>query len=227
MKKKEAALLAVAVSCWLSSTGAVVAEDMIYYGSGDGNNTGNIFGVNWVLDKDYSHNGGRQYFFGSYTNDGTASNNTLTINGGTYAVDGDVATGANEYTNYFYNGFSRNGSATDNSIIINSGNFVNKSGSWQAAGIYAANAVGNGYVAANNSVTVHDGTFQGYTYISAGLGNSGSDATNNTVTVNGGEFEKGVYIFGGRGYKTGNTDKNTVNVTGGTIGGNLGLMWRF
>ena len=35
------------------STITVAAEDMIYYGSSDGDNTGNISSVNWVLDKDY------------------------------------------------------------------------------------------------------------------------------------------------------------------------------
>ena len=56
MKKKGwASLLTVAVSCWLSVTGTVNAEDKIYYGQGDGNNTGNISNVNWTLNSDYSY----------------------------------------------------------------------------------------------------------------------------------------------------------------------------
>ena len=47
MKKKGwTSLLTVAVSCWLSVTGTVNAEDKIYYGQGDGHNTGNIANVN-------------------------------------------------------------------------------------------------------------------------------------------------------------------------------------
>ena len=224
MKKKEAALLAVAVSCWLSATGTVVAEDMIYYGSGDGNNTGDISGLNWVLNKDYSFYGGHQIFYNAYTKSGATFNNIMTINGGTYTVGGDDA--SSKYSNYFYGALSRgNGNATGNSIVINNGSFINESNTWQAAGIYSAQATGIGYVASDNSVTVNDGTFQGYTYISPGLGYSGADAVDNTVTINGGNFEKGIYIFGGRAYSTGNTDNNTVNVTGGTIGGYRAFIW--
>ena len=224
--KKEVILLAAAVSCWLSASGTVAAEDRIYYGTGDGENTGNISGVNWVLDKDYNHYGGHQWFFNAYTKEGTVSNSTLTINGGTYTVDGDTSSGTEKYSNYFYSGITKNsGSAIGNGLIINGGNFVNKSGTKQSAGIYAGNAMDEGYVASDNYVTVNAGSFHGQTFIAAGLGNSGSDATDNRVTVNGGAFEHGVYLFGARAYSTGNTDKNTVTVNGGTIGGYRAFIW--
>ena len=220
------AWLSVAVAGWLSAPGFAVAEDQTYYGTGDGGNTGNISDVNWVLDKDYSHYGGYQWFFNAYTKEGTASNSTLTINGGTYTVNGDTSSGSGKYSNYFYGGFTRNdGSAIGNGIIINGGNFVNESGTQQSAGIYAGNAMDEGYVASDNYVTVNNGTFQGHTYISAGLGNYGSDAVNNRVTVKNGTFEKGIYIFGARAYSTGNTDNNTVTVSGGTIGGYRAFIW--
>ena len=226
MRKKGWALLAMAVSCWLSASGMVAAEDMKIYGQGNGNNTGDISNVNWVLDSDHQYYGGHQWFYTAYTQDGTAANNKLTINGGTYTVNGEAASSTNKYSNYFYGGFTENsGSATGNSIVINNGHFINESGTWQAAGIYAAKATGSGHVAADNSVTVNDGTFQGYTYISAGLGYGGSDAVKNTVTITGGDFEKGIYIFGGRGYETGNTDNNTVVVSGGNIGGYRAFIW--
>ena len=216
------AWLSVAVAGWLSASSIAAAEDQTYYGSGDGDNTGAISGVNWVLDQDYSHNGGHQWFFNAYTKEGTVSNSTLTINGGTYTVEAD----SGEYANYFYSGITKkNGSAIGNGIIINDGKFVNKTVKYQSAGIYAGNAMGEGYVASDNYVTVNNGTFKGYTYISAGLGNKGSDAVNNLVTVNNGNFEKGIYIFGGRAYTTGNTDNNTVNVSGGTIGGYRAFIW--
>lgn len=226
MRKKTMAWLAIAVAGWLSAPGFAAAEDQTYYGFGDGSNTGNISGVDWRLDKDYSHYGGHQWFFNAYTKEGTVSNSTLTINGGTYRVNGDTSSGSGRYANYFYGGFTRNnGSATGNGIIINDGNFVNESDTWQSTGIYAANAMGESYAASDNYVTVNGGSFQGRTYISAGLGSLGSDAVDNRVTVNDGEFEKGIYIFGGRAYSTGNTDNNTVTVSGGTIGGNKAFIW--
>ena len=224
MYKKRNALLAVTVSCWLSFSAIAGAEDQIYYGSGDSDNTGDISGLNWVLNKDYSFYGGHQIFYNAYTKSGATFNNILTINGGTYTVGGDDA--SSKYSNYFYGALSRgNGNSSGNSIVINNGSFINESNTWQAAGIYTAQATGTGYAASDNSVTVNDGTFQGYTYISPGLGYGGADAVSNTVTINSGDFEKGIYIFGGRGYSTGNTDNNTVNVNGGTIGGYRAFIW--
>ncbi|WP_041914862.1 hypothetical protein [Selenomonas ruminantium] len=224
MRKKTMAWLAV--SGWLSVPGFAAAEDQTYYGFGDGDNTEAVSDVKWVLNKDYSHYGGHQWFFNAYTKEGTVSNSTLTINGGTYRVNGDTSSGSGRYSNYFYGGFTRNnGSATGNGIIINYGNFVNESDTWQSTGIYAANAMGEDYAASDNYVTVNGGSFQGRTYISAVLGSLGSDAVNNRVTVNDGEFETGIYIFGGRAYSTGNTDNNTVTVSSGTIGGNKAFIW--
>ena len=226
MRKKEMALLAAAVSCWLSACGMAAAEDRIYYGSGDGSNTGDISNVSWTLGDNYRFYGGHQYFYAAYTKEGTVSHNTLTIRGGTYTVGGDTASGSGKYSNYFYGGRSNeSGSAVGNSIVIHNGNFINESGTWQAAGIYAAHATGKGHAASENSITVNNGDFQGYTYLSPGLGYDDADAVRNAITVNGGTFEKGIYIFGGRAYSTGNTDSNVVNVNGGTIGGYRAFIW--
>ena len=54
MYKNRKALLAVTVSCWLSTAAIASAEDKIYYGFGDSNNTGDISSLNWVLNSDYS-----------------------------------------------------------------------------------------------------------------------------------------------------------------------------
>ncbi|WP_041914385.1 hypothetical protein [Selenomonas ruminantium] len=101
-------------------------------------------------------------FFNAYTKEGTVSNSTLTINGGTYTVDGDTSSGTEKYSNYFYSGLTRSsGSAIGNGLIINDGNFVNKSGTKQSAGIYAGNAMDEGYVASDNYVTVNGEVFRG------------------------------------------------------------------
>jgi hypothetical protein len=42
MRKKNMAWLAIAVAGWLSAPGIAAAEDQNYYGSGDGDNTGNV-----------------------------------------------------------------------------------------------------------------------------------------------------------------------------------------
>ena len=226
MMKKRLILPAVTAIYFLPLYGIANAEDQTYYGFGDKSNTGDISGVNWILDKDYLFYGGHQSFYAAYTKSGIVSNNTMTINGGTYTVGGESAFSSNKYANYFYCGVTQsNGSAVGNRIIINNGSFINESGTWQAAGIYAAQATEDGCVAANNDVTINNGDFRGYTYISPGLGYIGSDSVSNTVTINGGTFEKGIYIFGGRAYSTGNTDNNTVNVTGGNIGGYRAFIW--
>ncbi len=225
MNKKKAAFLTATLLWALSVSGTAAAEDKIYYGSGDAGNTGDIKGVNWILDKDYRYRGGHQFFYTAYTLDGNAFDNLLTINGGVYTVNGDTSD-SSKYTNYFYGGTVKNsGSAIRNGIVINKGDFVNESGTWQAAGIYAGQAMGKGNAASDNYVAINGGSFQGYTYISPGLGYNGSDAVKNSVYVNGGSFEKGIYVFGGRGYSTGNTDYNTINVTGGKIGGYRAFIW--
>lgn len=74
IRKKTKTWLAIAVAGWLSASGSAAAEDQTYYGWGDGSNTGNISDVNWVLDQDYDHYGGHQWFFNAYTQEGTVSN---------------------------------------------------------------------------------------------------------------------------------------------------------
>ena len=208
--------LALAVSCWLLCGGMAQAKDI--YGQGDASNTGDISGVNVTLNQDITDANYSNTFNLAYTQKGTAANNKLVINGGTYSVSGD-----GKYANWFYGGNTDDGAAINNSIVINDGNFVNSSQTNQAAGIYSAFARG-GYAATNNSVTINGGNFGGYTYASAAVAASG-DANNNTTTVNGGNFERGVYLFGGRANNTGNTNGNTVNVTNGTIGGYRAFAW--
>ena len=208
--------LAFAVGCWLIFGGMAQAKDI--YGQGDASNTGDISGVNLTLDQDIADENYSNTFNLAYTQDGTAANNTLVINGGTYSVSG-----SGRYANWFYGGNTDNGASTGNNIVINDGTFVNTSQTNQAAGIYAGFARG-GYAATDNSVTINGGNFDGYTYASAAVAAKGN-ANNNTTTVNGGNFERGVYLFGGRANTTGNTDGNTVNVTNGTIGGYRAFAW--
>ena len=172
-------VLAFAVSCWLVCGGMAQAKDI--YGQGDANNTGNISDVNLTLNQDIIDENYSNTFNLAYTQNGTASNNTLVINGGTYAVSGN-----GKYANWFYGGNTDNGASTGNSIIINDGTFSNTSQTNQAAGIYAAFARG-GYAAANNNVTINGGDFEAYTYASAAVAAKGN-ANNNTTTVNGGNF---------------------------------------
>ena len=54
MRKKAMAWLSLTLASCLSAPGITAAENQIYYGFGDGENTGYISGVNWILDKDYS-----------------------------------------------------------------------------------------------------------------------------------------------------------------------------
>lgn len=210
--------LALAVSCWLLCGGLAQAKDV--YGQGDASNTGDISGVNWTLNEDVADTDYSNTFNLAYTQKGTASNNKLVINGGTYSVS---SSDSKSYANWFNGGISDNGAAKDNSIIINDCNLVNPTKTNQAAGIYAGFAK-NGYDATNNSVTINGGSFAGYTYAAAAVAASGN-ADNNTITVNGGNFESGAYLFGGRANTTGNANGNTVNVTSGTIGAYRAFAW--
>ena len=211
--------LALAVSCWLLCGGLVQAKD--FYGQGGADNTGDISGVKWTLNQDVTDTDNSNTFDLAYTQKGTAANNKLVINGGTYSVSSSSSTG--KYANWFYGGISDNGAATGNSIVINDGTFINTSQTNQAAGIYAGFSQG-GYAATNNSVTINGGSFDGYTYSAAAVA-ANANANNNITTVNGGNFERGVYLFGGRANNTGNADGNTVNVTNGTIGGYHAFAW--
>jgi len=223
MKKDYACLvrnkkvLALAVSCYLACGGIAQAQDI--YGQGDKNNKGDISGVNWILNQDFSDENYSNTFNAAYTQAGTASNNKLVINGGKFAVSGSQA----KLANWFYCGNTDKGAATGNSIVINNGTFINSTQTNQAAGFYAGFARG-GSAATGNSVIINGGSFDGYTYSAAAVAADG-DANRNTITVNGGDFERGVYLFGGRANNTGNTNENIVNVTNGTIGGYRAFVW--
>ena len=213
--------LVLTVSCWLLCGGMAQATDI--YGQGDASNTGDISGVNWVLNQDVADTDSSNTFNLAYTQQGTAANNKLVINGGTYSVSGDTPPEGVRWANWFYGGNSDDGASTGNSIVINDGTFKNSIQTNQAAGIYAGFARG-GYAATDNSVIINGGTFEAYTYAAAAVAANGN-ANNNTTTVNGGNFERGVYLFGGRANTTGNTNGNTVNVTNGTIGGYRAFAW--
>jgi len=210
-------VLALAISCYLTCGGIAQAQDV--YGQGGSTNKGDISGVNWILNQDFSDENYSNTFNAAYTQAGAASNNKLVINGGKFTVSGSKT----KLANWFYCGNTDNGAATGNSIVINNGTFINSTQTNQAAGFYAGFARG-GSAATDNSVTINGGSFDGYTYSSAAVAADGN-ANRNTITVNGGDFERGVYLFGGRANNTGNTNENIVNVTNGTIGGYRAFVW--
>ncbi|MBQ0107595.1 MAG: hypothetical protein KBS34_00440, partial [Phascolarctobacterium sp.] len=136
-----------------------------------------------------------EIFYGGYSENGNATNNTVTIKGGTF-------------NNVIYGGYSENGNAggdtpeSGNKVIINGGTFND-------AWIYGGSAGGN---ATNNIVTINGGTFND-AWIHGGYSYSGN-AENNTVVIKNGNFS-GV-IYGGQS-NSGNAANNSVTINGGTF----------
>ena len=130
---------------------------------------------------------------------GQASNNAVTIAGGT--VKNDIYGGMT----------SGSGNATENSVTITGGEC--------AANIYGGKADGTGAVTGNTvtfsgGATLHD-------LMGGCIDNAAShaDATDNTVTIADGTV--GGNVYGGYTRGMGKTTRNTVNFTGGTVTGTL------
>ena len=126
------------------------------------------------------------YVYGGYSWNGDATNNTVTVSGGTV---GDYSTGA------VAGGWSYSGDAANNTVTVSSGTV--------RVSVYGGFSE-NGGAATNNMVTVSGGTVNDTVY--AGWSFSG-DATNNTVTVSGGTVNN--TVFGGRSL-SGDATNNTV-----------------
>lgn len=134
----------------------------------------------------------------SWTDSGTSSNNSITINGITYS------------NSALYGGYSSDSDVSGNILTITSGTLGTSRDSANngVTNIYGGYSVwGNAY---GNSITISGGDFSNTTEITGGYAPSGS-ASGNSVTITGGTFHTSgnAYIAGGRGY---NASNNTVNI---------------
>lgn len=161
--------------------------------------TNNRYTIN---DESVSYGGNFQEFDGGYSTSGNASNNNVTVKGGTV-------------TKYLNGGFSYGiGDTNNNTVVVNDGTF----GEWVEGG-WATR--GN---ALNNSVTINGGTFNGI--VDGGYTEYGN-ANDNTVIINGGTFNTGNVtigengIYGGYVNRSGNANGNKTNITAGTINSNV------
>lgn len=160
------------------------------------------------------------------------SNNAVTVNDGSYTVNGeteeysgtlDIIRGGGDETGI--------GNASGNNVVVSNGN----------VGVVVGGISTSGN-AAENRITVQDGTINGVaggiTIYTEGSNVSAGDVKNNTVTINGGNIN---YVSGGEvGYvyeidggsstpdvtqaafsQGGNVSGNTVTVNGGTISGGV------
>ncbi len=137
-------------------------------------------------------NGGQVHYnvCGGYVqNIGDATLNTVTMNGG--QVDSEVV-----------GGFSRFGNATENAVTINDG-YVNRS-------VYGGSA-GDSGSATGNTVTMNGGEAG---YVVYGGHSYSGDATENAVTINDGYVDRSVY---GGFTKSGKANGNIVNMSGGEV----------
>ncbi len=153
--------------------------------------------------------------------DGSLSNNTVSVTGGSISgdVDGGIADSNAAVTGntvtvtgtpsiaQIYGGRSSNGPVSDNRVIFDSGLVTN-------AIIGGRSATGT---ATGNSITINDGSIANV--VRGGQSDGGGQVAFNTVTVNGGSIGSvGNVLYGGYA-NTGAALNNTVVITGGTIGG--------
>ncbi len=175
------------------------------------------FSQNAVSGNTINFNGTiRQDIYGGYSINGSASENTVILNGtlgetsqiyGGFSIAGDAVKNniiSNNTTIYnkVYGGISGTGDAIDNSVTINGGSAGVIYGGYSNTG----NAVGN-------SVTINDSTIKGYIY--GGYTETSGDATGNNVTINNGTIEYNE-IYGGYSHN-GIAEDNTVEINSGTL----------
>ena len=133
------------------------------------------------------------YVYGGRMENGNASGNTVTISGGTVGTVDD--------SNGIYGGYG-NGGATNNRVMITGGT-VGTVGS--SSSVYGG--CSNAGAATGNRVTITDGTVNNGIYGGWGY----TDATNNRVTITGGTVKGNVY---GGCMEKGNASGNTVTLSG-------------
>ena len=216
LKHKALALLALGL---MTSVSAANADDVYLYG--DSSNTGDIteqevsnitedtlsgklYGI-YSVSGDVTYNtvtlnvtnsSGNTY--GAVTSDGSASNNTLYITGGSYASvrGGQVSSGE--------------GDASSNTIEITDGTFS----STLIGGF--ANGTGS---ADYNTVTINGGSFSSYIY--GGYNQGTGDASYNTITISGDNISTGGIIGGYANGTSGSAEYNTVIIDGVTTTSNI------
>lgn len=151
---------------------------------------------------------------GAERNGTNASNNSITLAGGT--VEFNIVGGGGD-------GFSdgSGGNANNNTVIITDGTVGG-----HLFGGYGGDGDSGGN-ASNNIVTVAGGLIEKGVYGGVGgdaLNHNGGNANNNVIIITGGIIKDGVY--GGFGGKTfnhngGNANNNSITITGGTIKENV------
>lgn len=141
--------------------------------------------------------------YGGHSSSGDATDNEVTITGGTFG-----ATGSNIA---IYGGNSNaDGVATRNKVDISG------EGTKVYADVYGGMSNGSDPTE-GNTVTIKGGTFGGNVYGGYSL-SIGAVATDNTVTISGGEFsDANKNIYGGYS-KGGNVNNNKVEISDGTFG---------
>ena len=155
---------------------------------------------------------------GGSTGNGTASHNSVTVNGGTImtgVLGGSLFSGSGDAT------------ASHNSITINGGSFVDRIGRHVIYGGWA-NSISGTATVANNSVTINAGSFAGGD-INGGFADSTSGTatvTNNSVTINAGSFNgTATDIYGGRALSSGTATNNSVTLSGNPTFGGTSNLW--
>ena len=140
--------------------------------------------------------------YGGYSGGANANNNHITINAGTFN-NNDIGAGCTD-----------NGNANGNIVTINGGSFENYGGD---KGIYGGCSSNNGS-ANENKVYVNGGSFSENIMLYGGYSLSSDGASKNYVEINSGSFGNGAKIYGGYTYPgSGNAKGNSVTIKNGTF----------
>ena len=223
-------MLSVLIGAVLISSNVVWAEEVLIE-----NSNGNKL----VFDNDYiSYD---REIYGGYSNTGTANENKITIEGGTFerkiyggyssysASDNLITINGGTIKDRIYGGYSSTGNADSNIVIINGGTiekeiygaYSNDSGigignkviinNGTFAPVYGSRA----YASIGNEVIINNGIFNNAVY---GGTSTRNVANENKVIISNGTFKGSVY-----GGKTtiGDANENEVIISGGTFKGTV------
>ena len=164
-------------------------------------------------------NGTKAYVAGGYAGAGDATDNTLTISGGT------IGTGNKAYV---AGGYAGKGNANNNTLTVFGGTIGTGNQAYVAGGLADKSGNANNNTLNLSGVTIGTNSAEGY--VAGGYANKG-DATGNTVTISGGTFGSSEnaetkettditkfvnYIAGGYA-GTGDASDNTVNLQGDAL----------
>lgn len=164
-------------------------------------------------------NGTKAYVAGGYAGAGDATDNTLTISGGT------IGTGNKAYV---AGGYAGKGNANNNTLTVFCGTIGTGNQAYVAGGLADKSGNANNNTLNLSGVTIGTNSAEGY--VAGGYANKGDD-TGNTVTISGGTFGSSEntetkettditkfvnYIAGGYA-GTGDASDNTVNLQGDAL----------